>query len=178
MVNLANMNQRLKLLLSLNIFDWLPHPTFVLIQNNEEQWMVSFEEDSIHICRAEAQLPHFHRYYFGQDNRLIKNAQFHIKFKVKEELSLDERKFVSDFMQPTSKKENPILFIQSDTPYTQEWVDYLTYLLSASYEVLENLYNNNHELAPITHKHVQIPAYLLNSEDKFIGTISYATLIR
>ena len=66
--------------------------------------MVSFEEDSIHICRAEAQLPHFHRYYFGQDNRLIKNAQFHIKFKVKEELSLDERKFVSDFMQPTSKK--------------------------------------------------------------------------
>ncbi|MFC7086149.1 hypothetical protein ACFQI5_03755 [Mammaliicoccus vitulinus] len=44
--------------------------------------------------------------------------------------------------------------------------------------MLENLYNNNHELAPVTHKHVQIPAYLLNSEDKYIGTIPYESLIR
>lgn len=178
MVNLNNMNQKLKLLLSLNIFEWLPHPTFVLIQNNDEQWMISFEEDNIHICRAEHQLPHFHRYYFGQDYRLIKHVQFHIKFKEKSELSMDERKFVSDFMQPTEKKENPVLFIQSDTPYTQEWINYLTYLLSASYEVLEPLYNNNETLAPITHKQVQIPAYLLNQNEKFVGTISYDSLIR
>nr|WP_263313785.1 hypothetical protein [Mammaliicoccus sp. Marseille-Q6498] len=178
MVNLSNMNQRLKSLLSLNIFEWLPHPTFVLIQNNDEQWMVLFEEDSIHICRAEYQLPHFHRYYFGQDNRLITQAQFNIKLKAKDELSLDEIRFVSDFMKPTEKKENPILFIQSDTPYTQEWIDYLTYLLSASYEVLENLYQNNHELAPVTHKHVQIPVYLLNRDDKYIGTVPYKSLIQ
>ena len=64
MVDLSKMNQRLKLLLSLDIFEWLPHPTFVLVQNNEEQWMITFEEDSIHISRAEVQLPHFHRFYF------------------------------------------------------------------------------------------------------------------
>lgn len=81
-------------------------------------------------------------------------------------------------MKPTEKKENPILFIQSDTPYTQEWIDYLTYLLSASYEVLVNLYQNNHELAPVTHKHVQIPVYLLNRDDKYIGTVPYKSLIQ
>lgn len=178
MVDLSKMNQRLKLLLSLDIFEWLPHPTFVLVQNNEEQWMITFEEDSIHISRAEVQLPHFHRFYFGQDNQLIKRAQFHIKFKSKAEMSLDEKQFVSDFMRPSEKKENPILFIQSETPYTQEWIDYLTYLLSAGYEVLENIRRNNHQLAPITHKHVHIPAYLLNREEKYIGTISYETLIR
>lgn len=178
MVDLTKMNQHLRLLLSLNIFDWLPHPTFVLVQNNNEQWMVTFEEDAICVCRAEEQLQHFHRYYFGEDNRLIKNSQFHIKFKPKSDLSFDERKFVSDFMQPSEKCENPILFIQAETPYTQEWVDYLTYLLSACYEVLETLHNQNHELAPVTHKQVQIPAYLLNSDDKYIGTIPYESLIR
>lgn len=177
MIDLKELNQKLKMLLSLNIFDWMPYPTFVLVQNNEEQWMISFEDHSIHIYKAKSQLPHFHRYYFGQDNTLIKQATFHIKFKSKNELSLDERKFVSDFMIPTEKKENPILFIQSDTPYTQEWIDYLTYLMSASYEVLENLYKSECMLAPVTHKNVQIPAYLLNKEDKYVGTIAYETLL-